>query len=237
MGAIVNFSHLLLIFYLLVIPLSQAEQIRFSKKDLGDKIQFNYQWLDIDKQEQNLRFVLAKSAVFDRFRQFKSYKSEFSEAYIHKELKTCIQEKPLKGVKVSFEKLAGHTYANVTGKSPDDVNAAYGEIKKLQTKFLDQYLAQNNYQRFKNFNGVNAIRPNHVAIAAQSTKDLTVLKKLILDKVAVKIFVKLLILFWGLCRVFLTQNYNQGLPHLVLVSCRPYLCFIKTKATVTVKSH
>ncbi|MBL4910542.1 MAG: hypothetical protein JKX78_11090 [Alteromonadaceae bacterium] len=181
-----NFSHLLLMFYIFFSSLSYAKQTSFNKKVIGDKIQFNYQWIDYKRKLQNLNFVLAKTAVFDRFRQFKTYKSEFSEAYIHRELQTCIQKQPLKGVRVVFNKVQGHTKINIRGKNPLDVNNAYGEIEKLQSKFFDQYLAKNNYQRFTNYNGVKAVKPDHVNIAAQSVKDLAVFKKLVLEKVAVE---------------------------------------------------
>jgi len=186
MGAIVNFSHLLLIIYILLSSCCFAEQISFVKKDLGNKIQFNYQWLDHQKTVQSLNFVLPKSAVFDRFRQFKSYKSDFAEAYVHKALQACIQKKPLKGVRVVFNKIQGHTKINIKGKNPVEINNAHSEIAKLHNQFFDEYLAKNNYQRFTNYNGIRAVKPNHVAIAAASVNDLKVLKKLILKKVAVE---------------------------------------------------
>jgi hypothetical protein len=209
MGAIVNFSHLLLIFSLLITTRSNAEQLSFTKKDLGDQIQFNYQWLDHKKQQQTLDFSLPKSAVFDRFRQFKLYKSEFSEAYVHKELQGYLQKQPLTGVKVTFSKKSGHSQVTVKGKKNADVNSAYNEITKLQQKFFQQYLNKNNYQRFVTYNGINAIKPNHVAISAQSVNDVRIFKKLVLEKVTVENIRKV---------TNFVLNFIQSIPYSTLES-------------------
>jgi len=163
-----------------------AEQLNFVRKDLGDKIKFSYHWLDHLNVEKTLDFTLPKHLIFNRFRKFKSFKSEFSEAYIHKEIQACIQEKPFKGVQVNFEKKEGKTQINIKGKKTVDVNKAYQELAKLEKKYRAEYLQKINYQPFITYNGINTIKPNHVLIAEQSVQDLKFFKGLVLDEVNVK---------------------------------------------------
>jgi len=196
MGVIVKFSHLVLFlnlifctFCLTILTKSNtanAEQLNFSKNDLGDKIQFSYRWVNHLNIEKHLNFTLPKKAVFNRFRKFKSYKNEFNEAYIHKKIQACIQETPLKGVQINFAKQNGHTKIDIKGKKQQDVNNAYQELAKLERKYNDEYLQSNNYQRFVTYNGIKTIKPNHVFIAEKSVDDLKIFKELVLDDVSVK---------------------------------------------------
>ncbi len=186
MGVNLKFSHLLLIFYLTVLNFANAEQLLFSRKDLGEKMQFNYRWLDNKHAEQSMSFALNKTDLFTHFRQFKNYKREFSDAYIHKALKKQLQKQPLPEVQIEFSQKNGHLSVNIRGKNQAKVNHAYQTIAKLEQQYLDQYLAQNNYHRFTTHNGINAIKPDHVAIAAQSVADLKILKAIILEKVSVQ---------------------------------------------------
>lgn len=196
MGAIMKFSHLMLfinltsiaICFILLISsnIANAEQISFTKKDLGDRIQFSYRWLDNLKIEKAINFTLPKQTIFNRFRRFKSFKSEFSEAYIHKKIQICLQESPLNGVQINFTKKDGSTEVNIRGKKQKDVNEAYQELAKLEKKYSAEYLKKINYQRFITYNGINTIKPNHVLIAEQSVQDLKIFKELVLDDVNVK---------------------------------------------------
>jgi len=196
MGVIMKFSHSMLfinlffaIFCFSILTtnnFAHAKQISFVKKDLGDKIQFSYRWLDHLKIEKTLDFSLPKKAIFNRFRKFKSFKNEFSEAYIHKEIQACIQKTPLKGVQIDFIKKDGSTHINIKGKKQLDVNNAYQELSKLEKKYGDEYLKKINYQHFVSYSGQNAIKPNHVLIAEQSVADLKIFKELVLDDVNVK---------------------------------------------------
>jgi len=191
MGAIMKFSHLLVLISLFASSLflfdkAQAEQINFSKRDLGDKIQFSYKWHDHLKREKSLKFSLAKKIVFNRFRKFRTFKNEFSNAYVHKAIQACLQEKPLANVQVKFVKEDGQTKINISGKNTINVNNAYQELSKLEKKYGDEFLAKSNYQHFVTYSGINAIKPNHVAIAEQSVHDLKIFKELVLDDVNVK---------------------------------------------------
>ncbi len=176
----------LLFALLMAINSVQAKQLSYSHIDLGDSVQLNYRWLDQHQTEQTLSFTVAKQTLFGHFRNFKRYNPSYSEAYVIKKLKAYCAENPFQGVTVNFKKENQQISIDIQGKKPAAVNAAYRKLKKLGEQYLSEYLIQQGYHRFTNYAGEQAIKPNHIEIAAKSVLDVKVLKPIILKKVSVQ---------------------------------------------------
>ncbi len=162
----------------------QAEQLKFSKKQHEELTQFNYLWLDQNKQQQSLSFALPTQEIFSHFRGFKAYKPQFITRFVNKRIHQQLQKQPIKNVQVHFIKNTRGSEISIKGKDDVSIASAYVEIGKLQQQFTNEYLASNNYHRFTAYNQVTGIKPNHVKVANDSVKDLKPLKPLILDKVS-----------------------------------------------------
>ena len=179
-----NFSKTIFCLTILLCNISNAEQLRFSKKDLDENFQFSYAWLDINNQEQSLTFALNKATLFNRFRHFKTYKAKFAQQYVNRSLQKKLIEKPIPSVQISFNK--DGSGIQIKGRNQKAVNAAQAQISKMEQQLSDKYLSKNYYQRFTTYDNIVGIKPYHVRFANESVEDLKPIKKLILNKVSIK---------------------------------------------------
>ncbi len=163
-----------------------AEQLHFSKIKQANGYQFNYQWKDHQNIEQSISFSLSKTALFDRFRNFRAYKAEFAEKAIFQAIKKQWQQSPIPGVSIKFPQYSGQSNIQITGHNRENVNKAYQQLAKLEQQCSANYLADNFYQKFTTHDQITAIKPNHVKIANASVDDLKIVKPIILEKVSIK---------------------------------------------------
>jgi len=167
-----------------------AEQTSFNKKRLieNDEViyQFNYQWLGHDNNQQSIIFQLPQKNIFNRYRNFRIFKSDIAQKNINKSLRKHFKKKPIPGVQVNFSKNNDNFRANIKSADSLKVNETYQEIARLEEEFRQSYLKKNYYHQFITYDNINAIKPDHVRIANESVNDLKGLKPLILEKASIK---------------------------------------------------
>ena len=121
-----------------------AEQVSFNKKRSiqNDEIiyQFTYQWLGHDKNQQSLIFQLPQQSIFNRYRNFRVYKSEVAQKEVSISLRKHFKKNPISGVQITFYKNNNNFSANI--KSPDTlkINTTYQKIAELEEEFTKNYL-------------------------------------------------------------------------------------------------
>jgi len=163
-----------------------AEQVLFSKKEHDTDYKFDYQWLDQQGDAQSLSFLLDKGAIFDRFRNFKSYKSEMAQISINNALQKKLRDERIKGVIISFSKKSTDDEIKIRGRDSQAVNAAYTKVYQLKQSLTAGYLADNFYQQFITHDRINAVKPDHARFANISSADLKSIKPSILEQFSIK---------------------------------------------------
>ncbi len=176
----------MLCFSLLVASSLQAEQVSYAKQAQDKPYVFSYRWLDHQNKPQDISFNLSKSALFERFRMLKSYKSKFAQKSILRAIKKQLQLQPLKGAQAFFQHHKGKIKIQVKGLDEKDVNLAYQKIKMLEQQETDKYFKKNYYQPFTNHDGQVGIKVNHIDVANNSVADFKSLKNIILEKISIK---------------------------------------------------
>lgn len=171
---------------LLVCFCAEAKQLNFNKAVRGDDFIFDYLWLDHKKQKQSLSFSLPKEAIFERFRNFKTYKSEFAQQSVNHSVHQKLKKNRLRGVQVIFPKNKDDSTIQIKGPNREKVAEAYNTIADMQTDANDEYLTKNFYHKFVTYNQVSAIKPDHVRFANETVPDLKPIKPLLLGKVSIK---------------------------------------------------
>jgi hypothetical protein len=165
---------------------SEAKQLDFNKAVRGDSYLFDYSWLDQKRQKQSLSFSLPKEAIFERFRNFKAYKADFSQQSVNKAVHQQLKKNRLRGVQVIFPKNKDDLTIQIRGPNREKVNEAYNKIASMQTIASDAYLSDNFYQKFTTYDQIQAIKPDHVRFANETVPDLKPIKPLLLEKVSIK---------------------------------------------------
>ncbi|MGL1957955.1 MAG: hypothetical protein OCD00_11640 [Colwellia sp.] len=177
---------LLLLFSFVLSFSVQAKQLNFSKKANDDSYTLRYQWLDANNVQQTMTFSLSKEALFDRFRNFKTYKSTFAEKFILKSIKKQLKQTPFNDVKVSFHKNGDKVNIQINGTDNKKVDLAYKNLQIMEQKATTLYFQENHYLPFVSHDQIHAIKVDHVSIANIASPDLKPLKPLILEKVSIK---------------------------------------------------
>jgi len=167
-----------------------AEQISFQKKLIkqGELLtyQFNYQWQDHDQNQQSLAFQLPQQIIFDRYRNFRSFKNEIAQQSIKMALQRHFKKNPISGVQIQFEANNKSLRAKIQSKDKLKANNVYAKINELEQELTKEYLKKSFYHQFKTYDNIQAIKPDHARIANESVIDLKPIKPLILEKASIK---------------------------------------------------
>ena len=163
-----------------------AGQLQFDKKEQEQNFLFHYQWIDHQQQAQSISFLLPKEALFERFRQFKAYKTDLAEKYVQRAIRKQLRKEPLPGIQVYFRHQHDGTYVDIKGRDTDKVALAYAKVAKLERDYFSQHLSDSFYHRFITHDRIQGIKPDHVRIANISVEDIKPIKQLILEKVSIR---------------------------------------------------
>lgn len=185
MTVAIKYCSILFLYSLFTSIIVNAEQLNFSKKAQDDAYLFSYQWTDYKKQLQQMHFMLSKDALFNRFRTLKTYKPKFAKKSILRRMRKKLQQEPIQNVQIFFNEREGKTFIDIRGADQQVINNAYDKIQQLEENCTQEYLNENYFQSYVDYNKNVGIKPDHVKIANLSVADLKVLKPIILEKVSI----------------------------------------------------
>jgi len=171
---------------ILFIAKAQAQQLSFSKTEVEQGYNFQYQWLDHTQTKQAMSFTLNQEGLFERFRSFKTYQDSYAQKAILKRIKKKMQQNPIQGVQIFYRQQQGKFFIEAKGSNRSKVTKAYQILAQLENEVRQQYFEETYYQTFTNHEQVSGIKVDHVSIANNSVLDLKPLKPLILDHVSIK---------------------------------------------------
>ena len=173
----------------LCLPL-QAKQLRYSKVDEGEQIQFHYKWLDSHQKQQALTFTLTKKALFNRFREFKAFNSHIANKTMMRNVKKQLDNEPIDDVKIEIIHLGVDKNSDlaikITGQEQLKVKLADAKIKRMQQQEIKKYYTTHYYHLFEDHHKNSAIKVDHGSIARGSVADFKPLSSIILKNVDVK---------------------------------------------------
>ncbi len=173
--------------FILMMPIMlYAKQISFNRSKVDNNYQFSYQWLDAQKQNQQLSFAINKKALFGKFRNFRSFKADIAQQHVMHMVRKNIKQQPFEDVQVHFEQQDNQTVVTLSSNNDSALNKAKQQLAKLKQAATKQYLTENFYHSFNTYDQTSGIKPDHVRIANQSIVDLKPLKPILLEKVSVK---------------------------------------------------
>lgn len=164
----------------------EAKQVRFNKKKIDHGYQFSYQWLDYSSSAQEMTFTLSNEGLFDRFRNFRSYKSSYAQRAIISAIKKEMQRKPISGVRIYYKEEQGKYYIEAKGDDRQVLADAYQALALIESDASQKYLEDSYYQTFIDHKESSGIKVDHVRVANKSVADLKPLKPIILDHVSIQ---------------------------------------------------
>lgn len=167
-------------------PSSLAEQIKYGRKKVEQGYQFDYLWRDSAAQNQQISFVLSNQTLFDKFRNFRAFKSDIAQSYINKYIVKAWKKSPIPGAQLNLIKRAGKYQLQVNASSQTLMQQARSRVHELEQEATEDFFNKYYYHSFVTHDGVSAIKPDHVRIANETVESLKILKPLILETVSIK---------------------------------------------------
>lgn len=181
-----TFSLLILITILSVHGNASAKQLSFFKKPTEDGYQFNYEWLDAQKQHQRLSFVLSNNTLFSTLRNFRAYKSKNAQQKVNKYILKSWRKKPIEKANLTLQKQQGMFQLVLNASSDEAFQTASNHLRDLEGKAWVKYFEQSYYHEFTRYTGGKAIKPDHTRMANLFVEDFKPIKPLILESVDIK---------------------------------------------------
>lgn len=167
-------------------PWSVAEQIKHNRKKVEQGYRFNYIWRDSNNQNQQISFVLSNQMLFDKFRNFRAFKSDIAQSYINKYIVKAWKQSPISGAQLNLVRRAGKHQLQVNATSQSQMQQARSRVHELEQEATADFFYKYYYHSFITHDGVSAIKPDHVRIATETVASLKILKPLILETVSIK---------------------------------------------------
>ncbi|SEK55963.1 hypothetical protein SAMN05216262_101663 [Colwellia chukchiensis] len=164
--------------------LLMAKQLKFNKVINDNQVQFHYLWLDQDQQQHALSFAIQKTAVFNDFRNFKAFKSQRAQRYVNLQLAKTLSQQPLDGVQLKFLPASTEFTITIKAESALNIRQAKEKIQRMQHQLMQQYLADNFYHQFVNYDHSTAIKPDHLRFAQDSISHFNNVKIAVLSQLA-----------------------------------------------------
>ncbi len=176
----VHFSIVSTLFILFLSANAHAKQIDFQTVSLGDQIQFNYEWQDINKEVQTLSFQLSKKSIYSDFRHFKALRPSLLKMHSEKQLKKAISKLNPREGRVTLLPSTDNVEFKITSRSEEWANQTVTLLNKVHRDSLKEYLKQEYYTEFNpiGFNEPGdslTFKPDHARFieeSGQSTKPL-----------------------------------------------------------------
>jgi len=159
---------------------ARAEQLTFSKTTVGKDINLHYQWLDHNKQSQNLSFSLPKLQVNQQVHR--KFVPELAQQYVFIELHKAARQIDPREARVEIQHVAKDIRVKVKSRSATLRQKWQLSMQASQKKAFDQYLSDNYYSRFRTYLNQQGLKPDHLRYIVENKAPLLPLAQAVLDK-------------------------------------------------------
>lgn len=159
---------------------SRAEQLTFTKTNVGKDINLDYQWLDHDNNPQNLSFSLSKKQVNQQIHR--KFIPEIAQKYVFIELHKAARKIDPREARVEIQRLAQNIEVRVSSRSATLIHKWQESMQRSEEQAFSRYLADNYYSRFRTYVGQEGVKPDHVRYVVENKIPLLPLAQAIFDK-------------------------------------------------------
>lgn len=137
---------------------SHAKQISFTKTTEGEKVRFGYKWIDSEKKQQSLSFLLNTASVNSDFRHFKALRPSLLRMYSLKKLKQAISKLDPKQGRVTITPVQNGVEFTISSFSETWQKETAKHLRNVYQTSLKEYLYQEYYVEFQGVSSVS--KPN-----------------------------------------------------------------------------
>lgn len=156
---------LVLLAFVCVAFISQAQQREFDIKYRADNVYFNYQWQDAARKEHALQFTLPRSVIQRGDKEFALLDESGSRKYVLASMQTYARDYG-QGKIVIRPTLTQDIEVEYRGNSAAENKTFMKNLEAIHTKAVDAYLFNNFYTRYEG----NSVMPDHARIVGRYTK-------------------------------------------------------------------
>ena len=161
---------------------ANAQQQSFSRNASDDGITYSYEWLDQNRQPQDLNFTLQQSAIAQLPTTQRSFKHSVAQRHVVVSLYHHARTYDPKQVRIDIKPNVESIDIAVSSRFPEKIAEYQQDMRAHEQQAYDEYLYRNYYERYKTRLNQSAIKPDHLRYVDESTRALIPLSQAIYEK-------------------------------------------------------
>lgn len=164
------------------ISLSVAEQTKFSRQALTDTVQFNYEWLDQQRNRQTLTFALNQQDIARLPTTQRNYQPAIAQRHVVVSLFRHARTYNPKDVRIDIKPHKDDISIEVSTRFPEKLLEYKQQMREQESIAFQEYLYKNYYEQYKTKLNEKAIKPDHLRYVSESTGALIPLSQALYEK-------------------------------------------------------
>lgn len=162
--------------------LCAAEQTRFTRDTTTEQIQYQYEWLDSNRQPQDLSFALDLDAVAMLPTVQRNYQPSVAQRHIIVSLFHHARTYDPRDVRIDIKPQGEAINIEVASRFPEKIPMYEREMRAQERTAREEYLHKNYYEQYQTRLNERAIKPDHLRYINESTRALIPLSQALYEK-------------------------------------------------------
>lgn len=159
-----------------------AEQTRFSRQANGDRVEFNYQWLDQQRNLQTLNFALNQQDIAKLPTTQRNYQPDVAQRHVVVSLFRHARTYDPRDVRIDIKPYKDDISIEVSTRFPEKLLEYKQQMRAQEDIAFKEYLYKNYYEQYKTKLNEKAIKPDHLRYISESTRALIPLSQALYEK-------------------------------------------------------
>ena len=164
------------------ISICVAEQTRFNRQVIGDQVKFSYEWLDQQRNTQQLSFSLNQLDIARLPTTQRNYQPAVAQRHVVVSLFRHARTYDPKQVRIEIKPYQEDINIEVSTRFPEKLREYQQQLRDHEKQAFQEYLYKNYYEQYRTKLNEKAIKPDHLRYVGESTRALIPLSQAIYEK-------------------------------------------------------
>lgn len=161
---------------------SASANQQFNRQQVGETIEFSYEWQDQNRQPQTLAFALNQTDIASLPTTQRNYQPAVAQRHVVVSLFHHARTFDPKEVRIDIRPNGELIDIEVSSRFPEKIAEYRTQMREREQQAYDEYLYKNYYERYKTQMNEKAIKPDHLRYVDESTRALIPLSQALYEK-------------------------------------------------------
>lgn len=161
---------------------SVAEQTKFNRQASGDSVEYSYQWLDKQRNQQTLSFALNQQDISKLPTTQRNFQPAVAQRHVVVSLFRHARTYDPRDVRIDIKPHKDDISIEVSTRFPEKLLEYKQQMREQEDIAYQEYLYKNYYEQYKTKLNEKAIKPDHLRYVSESTRALIPLSQALYEK-------------------------------------------------------